>query len=380
MGFYRSLLEEELDTPILDDNNSPEIKEIEDIVNDQDANAEEQDDAQAAEFGPDDGVDDILDETFMAIAESNREFDQITRAIGIHELNETVAGREVIYEAVDIKGYFKKAKDWVVSFFKKVWSVLKRFGANIASVFKTNKGMAAKYSNQITAGAKLYDSKAKNKLKAYPYEKSKMDKILNPSSWNKDANSAVAEINKVSAEIKAARASNSGVVFSNDKVDELLSKYRASFLGSNCSADEFHSKLLDYIRGSEKTESKMDPAYVLEVLKFDGTKKVNEAIKSSRDEFKKTIRDLDAMEKSLKDAKSVDSDALGNVYRATDCYKKILNTTQVARSVMMKCLRGRSIQARLFAQAYIAAYNKDTHKGFQKESAEYGFLSNLKLV
>ena len=151
MSFYRSFLEEEMDTPILDDNNSPEIKEIEDIVNDQDANAEEQDDAQAAEFGPDDGVDDILDESYIAIAEAEGEFNKIVMSIGIHELNETVAGREVIYEAVDIKGYIKKAKDWVVSFFKKVWSVLQRYAHNIASVFKTNKGFADKYSsNTIT--------------------------------------------------------------------------------------------------------------------------------------------------------------------------------------------------------------------------------------
>jgi hypothetical protein len=37
-------------------------------------------------------------------------------------------------------------------------------------------------------------------------------------------------------------------------------------------------------------------------------------------------------------------------------------------------------QARAYGQAYVAAYNKGQYKGFQKESAEYGFLSNLDLV
>ena len=385
MSFYRSFLEEELDTPILDDNNSPEIKEIEDIVNDQDANAEEQDDAQAAEFGPDDGVDDILDESYIAIAEAEGEFNKIVMSIGIHELNETVAGREVIYEAVDIKGYIKKAKDWVVSFFKKVWSVLQRYASNIASVFKTNKGFADKYSSQITAGAKLYaaDKKRKTDLKGYPYPKSDFDAIANSNKWKTSADaSEMTKIMNLAKNIANYADDNSkSVAFSNDDLESYVGDYRKYILGTDCSSSEFSDKLLNKMRGSsEKSKMNMDPAYVIEILKFDQTKEITKAIKESKKEYKKVISNLESIQRNLKGEKTTDSNALGNVIRMIDCFKKILSTTQVARGVVLKAIRGRAMQARVFGQAYVAASNKDKYRGFQKESAEYGFLSNLNLV
>lgn len=385
MSFYRTFLEEELDTPILDDNNSPEIKEIEDIVNDQDANAEEQDDAQAAEFGPDDGVDDILDESYIAIAEAEGEFNKIVMSIGIHELNETVAGREVIYEAVDIKGYIKKAKDWVVSFFKKVWSVLQRYAHNIASVFKTNKGFADKYSTQITNGFQNYKDNRNRKidLKGYPYPKAAFDDIATSDKWKNTSKAPEMEkVTKLAEQIaNDAKNGNSTVTIDTDGVEARVGDYRKYILGSDCSANEFADKLLNKMRGaSEKTKEPMDPKYVIEILKFDQTKEINKAIKASKEDYKKVIANLNSIERKLKGEKETDSKALGNVIRLIDCFKKILSTTQVARGVVLKAIRGRAMQARAFGQAYVAASNKDKYRGFQKESAEYGFLSNLNLV
>lgn len=381
MSFYRSFLEEDIETPILDDNNSPEIKEIEDIVNDQDANAEEQDDAQEAEFGPSEGVDDILDETYMAIAEAENEFNQITMAIGLKELSEAVNGREMIYEAPDIKGYLTKAKNWVVSFFKKVWSVLKRFAANLASVFKTNKGFANKYESQIKEGYNLF-KKSKNELTGYEYPKAAFDGMLKDSKW-KTSSAGMKNIRGYVSKIASWKDDDkSSVAFSADDASSLLAGHRKYLAGKECSANELANTILSKLRGgNEKKKMYMDPAYVIEILKFDGMKDINSAIKESRKEYKEAISNLNSIEKSLKgsDDKKA-SEKLGAVYRLTDCFKSILSATQVARNAMLKAVHGRSIQARIYGQAYVAAVNKNTHRGFQKESSEYGFLSNLQLV
>ena len=68
MGIYRTLLEEEI--AHLDDENNTNIKEVEKTVDDQDANAAEQDRAQDAEFadpGTEDSIDDILNEEYLEI-------------------------------------------------------------------------------------------------------------------------------------------------------------------------------------------------------------------------------------------------------------------------------------------------------------------------
>ena len=389
MSIYRTILEEELDIPILDDNNSPEIKEIEDIVADQDANDFEQDEAQAAEFGPSDGVDDILDETYMAIAEAETEFNKLTMAIGLHEVNESAAGREVLYEAVDIKGYIKKAKDWVVSFFKKVWQVLQRFAANLTSAFHTNSSFAKKYASQIREGAKNFKNDGKVKLKGYDY--TNLDRLTAGDAWSssKGVLGKLAGYSKKVANWKEGEIGDTSE-FTNELKENTVKAYRKHLCGTACEAGEFREKLLDYVRGGEKKEMKMDADKVIEILgSGKDIKDCKDAIKKAKEDYKKTISMLNELEKSLN--KNINSESnkkknvennkkLGAVMRLTEMFKEVLSTTQAARAVVLSSFRGRMAQARMYGQAYVAAANKGKYKGFQKESAEYGFLSNLSLV
>ena len=262
MSIYRSILEEDLDLGgVLDDNNSVEIQQIEDIVGDQDANACEQDCAQAAEFGPSDGVDDIMDESFIAIAEAQMNMNKIMQAIAIYEVNEAAAGREVVYEAGSIKAFFTKAKNWVVNFFKKVWQVLKRYAANIGSAFHTNKGFAEKYAKQIEEGEAAYrkDRGDNNKLKMYSYEG--LDKFLEKDSWNSCMNEVNPYINR------AKNYEKGGETITTDTIEEVVGKYRKSICGETCSAEDFRNKLKEKVCGSsEKQEGFMDAKKVIAAL------------------------------------------------------------------------------------------------------------------
>ena len=387
MSIYRTFLEEDLELGgVLDDDNSIELKQIEDVVNDQDANAFEQDEAQAAEFGTSYGEEEvadpeeIVDESFMAIAEAEINFNKIMMAIGIHEISEAAAGRDVIYEAVDVKGLFARAKKWVVDFFTKVWQTLKRFGANIAAAFKTNKQLADKYADRIKSGYGSY-SKDGKKIKMWDFPN--LDTAL---TGNKDSAFSNAGVTKI---MDRAKGSGDSSVISVDMVESTVKDYRKTLCGEACDASDLREKMHDYIYGKEKKEGYMGADAVITALSSgkaikDARKSMDKAKKEYKDAIKK-LNDIEsaATKAANKDgATQNDKDNMASAVRAIDIMKQVLTASQVARSVILSGAHARQIQARMFAHAYIAAANKANpkYKGFQKESAEYGFLSNLELL
>ena len=387
MSIYRTFLEEDLELGgVLDDDNSIELKQIEDVVNDQDANAFEQDEAQAAEFGTSYGEEEvadpeeIVDESFMAIAEAEINFNKIMMAIGIHEISEAAAGRDVIYEAVDVKGLFARAKKWVVDFFTKVWQTLKGFGANIAAAFKTNKQLADKYADRIKSGYGSY-SKDGKKIKMWDFPN--LDTALTGNKDNAFSNAGVTKI------MDRAKGSGDSSVISVDMVESTVKDYRKTLCGEACDASDLREKMHDYIYGKEKKEGYMGADAVIAAL--GSGKAIKDARKSmdkAKKEYKDAIKKLNDIERSATKAANKDGatqndkDNMASAVRAIDIMKQVLTASQVARSVILSGAHARQIQARMFAQAYIAAANKANpkYKGFQKESTEYGFLSNLELL
>lgn len=387
MGVYRAWLEEEI--PHLDDTNDPDgqIKELEDIIADNDANEEEQNDAQEAAFGPDGGVDDIMEESWLAIAEFEQGHNDIMKAIGAHELNEAVDGREFLFESMDdVKGFFKKAKDKVVEFFKKVWSVLQRWAGNLAAAVRSNKALAEKYATQITNGASLIQrEKGREKMKGYPF------------SGTPNIERAVA-----AKQYKVQTDRNKLIATESDDYKKMQASLRKGILGTDCSASEFATKLRNLLYTGDVSKSEtvnlwMNPKEILEVLrdKKDAVKEVKDFTKQAKVEFKEALSTLKDMER---DASKEDSDEhkdkskyMSGVIRAYDNMKYNMSVMQICRTQVLRAVNAESRQARRYAMAYIAAYNRNDKRGFKKdsdwrekkgknESAEYGFLGNLGLI
>ena len=113
---------------------------------------------------------------------------------------------------------------------------------------------------------------------------------------------------------------------------------------------------------------------------MDGAQKeYKNAIKKFNDLEKKLVRQSNDKDKE----KAAEGSAkMETCVRMADAMKQCLTATQVARATILSAARARMGQARMYAQAYIYAANKGNpnYKGFQKESAEYGFLSNLELL
>ena len=388
MGIYRTLLEEEV--PHLDDNNNPDeqIKELHDVIEDQDANAAEQDAAQDAAYGPDCGVDDILDESAMAIYEFEAGHAQIMQAIGMHELQEAAAGREFIFEAADIKGFFKSIKDKIVAFFKKVWQVLQRWAGNLTAVFASNKKFAEKYASQMRTGYNLY-GKSDKKLKGYSF--AGLDDAISKAKAGKDDKlpeefGKWIDAMKKETELMGAN-SNYDPMFSADDLEKEQNELRGDFCGADSvSASEFGSKLKAHLFGgtepTEKEVMKVDDVIRILTGKKDEAKTVNDFMKNAKKISKETIDKINSLERAISkvDVGSFRTKAMADCTRYTTHLRSVLSIQQTWRSGVLSAINARCRQARRYGMAYVAAANRDKHKGFQKESAEYGFLGSLGLV
>ena len=390
MGIYRTLLEEEV--PHLDDNNNPDeqIKELQDVIEDQDANQAEQDAAQDAAYGPDCGVDDIMDESAYAIYEFECGHAQIMQAIGMHELQEAAAGREFIFEAADIKGFFKSVKDKIVAFFKKVWSVLQRWAGNLTAVFASNKKFAEKYATQMRTGYNICNSSKYSGKKLKGYKFPTLDDDIKEAKAQKDAK-IPEDVKKTIDELKAkldhvGKYTKYESQISAEDVETFLNKGRGSACGEeSVSASEFSSKLKKAIYGSdEPTEFWMTVDEVVKILsgKKDDAKAVNEFMKNAKKQSKEAIDLINGLEKAVSKVEDGQfrTGAMADCSRAITMERGSLTILQTWRSATLSAINARARQARRYGMAYVAAANRDKHKGFQKESAEYGFLGNLGLV
>ena len=364
MGIYRTLLEEEV--PHLDDNNNPDsqIKELQDVVEDHDANEAEQQAAQDAAFGPDGGVDDIMDESAIAIYEFELGHNQILQAIGMRELQEASMGRDFIMEAADIKAFFEKIKDKIKEFFKKVWSVIQRWTGNFMALIRTNKGLWEKYSSQIKEGEKLYADSSK-KMSGYPFTG-----IKGKEYSEKEANDAMNDIVSKSKEFSAEDAEN---------IVNSVRGYFCSANGKEVSAGDYSAELKKYLYGEKEENFKMTSDQIKVALTEDLRKPVKEMAKKAKEQFNKAMESVKKMENEAKSDKNAESSnvTISLCTRKSTAIRGCLTATQQFRNAYCIATRMYALQARKFAMAYIAASNKNKHKGFRKESAEYGFLGNL---
>lgn len=395
MSLYRTLLEEDEVNGVIDTNmdGAPELKEIEDVVANFDANEYEQKQAQDASFGASDDPNEgeaLLDEMMIVIGESQMMDNAIMQAIGISEVNCVYenGNAEVLYESKDsIKAFFDKAKKWVVEFFKKVWSVLKRYFANLSAMIKGNNGFVKKYkAEDINAG--FANFKPKKQPKGYKFDGLNSKRDAGVKVMQAVSDRAAKTISEINSGNYADQANKSA-----DNVASDLASKRAELCGTSCEAGEFKEKLMEHFRGGEKIEKPFGDtpgAAILAALSKDtkeAVKTAKKALDESKKEMKARIAELTKMEREFDKAandkdKRAERDANQLKFKAALNYKNYmqgcLQMVQVYRASMLTAYRQYIGQARYFGKTYIMAANKGTYKGFQKESA--GFLSTVQLV
>ena len=389
MAIYRTLLEEEIN--ILDDNNCNDeaMKELDDIVNDSDVNAEEQERGANGEFDPK-GVDDIMDETFIAIAESEAAWNQTMQAIGMKELSETARG--VYTESFDdVKDWFRKVKDKIIAFFKKVWQVIQRWAGNLNATLSTNKRFVEKFGSKMRDGYPRYKDYDK-KLKGYTFEglgdgESKVIKGID--GHIQAVIDGIPELKTYLTDPDKLKDALMDLDSKIVKAWSAVSNYSAGAVGNvEYDLNEVRDTAFVAFFGSEDPEELDNGMPVDEVIKIlKDTKKDKENSKKefekSKKKFKSAIRSIDSLEKYVMSKQSGDSKAntmIAGCQKISSNLNKTLNFDRVVHSVYMSALTKRQRQARRFGNLYVRLANKKKYKGFQDESASFGYLGQLDLI
>ena len=378
MSLYRTLLEDDTINALDNDNDGyEEARDLMDVIDDEEINAQEIEDAQEAEFGPDD-IDDIMDETAMIIAESEMAWNAIMESIGIRELNEAVNGiNEAESDAKSAKEFFNGAKANAGELFGKLMNTTRKWKDTALAALNFNAKFLAKHREDIIEG-----SKAGGSISGYPYT---------------GMNAAVKFINNNGlAATKAYKiamgGSTAGVSYTSaDRVADMNKVISKLAGGQDMSHGEFKKAMLATIRGgSSPTDISMKGSDVVAILsdKDSLSNAVDSMSNQTKAEFKSLAKAIAKLERSYgkaargaddKYGKASNKDSKATAVTVQKALKDCTNLSAMARSVVMKCITERARQARKLANIYIKNA-KGKGKGAIKESFEYGYLSDLDLI
>lgn len=135
-------------------------KAIEDKIDGNEANKDEIEIAQAAEFDP-------VAEASHIIYANEYNFNVIMECIGMFELNEAVSGREAIFSEADTNGLIERAKEFIRKMCEKVALLCKKAILRVASNSKVISNYVSKNKNAIENGASQLGDVGMNNVSVY---------------------------------------------------------------------------------------------------------------------------------------------------------------------------------------------------------------------
>lgn len=354
-----------------DDKYAIDLKDIAQAV--EDINDEYAEESEQEELDGQDLHEDPVAECMIAIYESEHNWNQIMQAIGTHELMEAARGREMVMEAVDIKSYIDKAKEFFVNQFKKITEIVKEWMRKHSVVARTNKAFVAKYGSKFEEGRAAYQKSGKE-LKGYNFATGSVSDLLGSE---KVIISFVSDMAK-SANMDDFKQENLGHI-SPDAI-------RGRMVGSASQAgDGYRAALKKKYFGEKGTLTAETLGKVKGVLS-NGVRNINDAkdvyaeIKRSYNEI---LKALNALKKGV-DKSEKKSEAMGNLTKYIAAVKEAKNITHMGFTTMLSAMRAEQLQAMRVAHAWVsAAKPKKEKKEDKKETPKTesaGFFGALELL
>lgn len=335
-------------------------------------NHEEIEDAHTGEIDPDPIVDPIEESYFIA-AESERNFSNLMMAVGMSELKSYMeSGIDYIHEAPDIKGFFKKVREFFRTLIKKIWSVIKNFIVSIQSRFMKTENFVKKYSKEISEGWKKIDS-ADFKLSGYKFTNTE----YNESAINSIKNAFEKQYNNIAGD-------NAVVAPNPDEIEANLDKLRGNCVGKDSvSESDYIDELFKYFHGGEDKKDSLDKSdidinKVTNIMK-SGKKTIDSAKKSYKklEEFTNSInKKLDNLEsKFIKNSEKEGHLQWSNVTRLVNFAKASMTIANQKNSAHLQAMKHELSQARRVCVMCVQRSNK-VEKKLLGESYSYGSAIN----
>lgn len=319
---------------------------------------------------------DCFDEgAYAIIAETERNYNNIMQAVGIQEFNVfEQTGQEMVYEAVDIKGFISKVKQFFINLWKKIAGLFKKFLAIMDSYLKTDKEFVNKYKKAIYAGS----------TKDFKYKGFK---------YTTDAY----KVTKDTAEPPLTIESIGG---NNEALDALIKKYedksdieegmRGKAIGESASytASEFAKELYEKLRNGQSTKEEIDGVNPSEQIQIilgtkQGKKDAEKDFKETKQIINKAIKALETKERELlkeipsndeNETKSKQLKVLGDAITLT---KAQLSIIQTMNSAKLTAIRDNNRQAKAICVKLIGRKAKNESYDFESSYNEGSLIDNV---
>lgn len=413
MSFYLQMLREEdefmgntgFDDDMIGDPNGKDkyevdIQDVADVI--EDINADYVDQSSQDELDGQDLTEDPVNECMIAIYESEHNWNQIMQAIGSKEILEAAKGREMVMEAVDIKGWFTKMKQFFTKMWAKFTAIVKNWIDNAMAAFRTNKSFADKYGSKLADGKKAYEAAHGKSFKGYNFKSGNMGSFADKLAKVVTAAKSDANNNKTWADEIASKVSAGNFNYKTfnpgKKYEEAAANLRSALLSGKeaplgtAASEGFRDALKESYFGSKEkvtlSGDSLDPAKILKVLRIgsDDVKDVKKAYNECKKAFNETIKSLNKLESAMSkgDASKEKSSAMTAVTKMVSVAKECKSALTMSQTMIMKAIHAQKSQARKVANAYIFALNKGTRKEkFEKADKigeSGGFFDSLELL
>lgn len=323
---------------------------------------------RAQELGVDPGVlpelptdeNDPVEECYRIMAESDTNFHNIMMAVGISELHSyQESGVDYLTEAVDLKAYWTKVKNFFIKLKEKVWGIVKSFISTFAVHVQKGEKFVSKNSTAIKDGwKKIKSGDVDFEFKGYKFGKeldsynaneyTKDIKVLKYEDFKREISR---ETNMTAEDIDSFRKDFRKEITNGDSADFSVALFKKFHGGSeekeDLSPNDINiENVLKIIRTGKKDISNVKDNY----KKLEKT--LNEAIKSCDNLSKKIANDKNEEVRKLSSAAAI----------STQLLKNTCNDVIQTNTAHMKGLKDRLSQCKAIALKAVYAGNRRSLK------------------
>lgn len=284
--------------------------------------------------------------------ESEYNWNQMMRTIGLQELSAFSTGREMILEANDIRGYFEKAKSFFVRMFEKLTTAFKKFMNKIDIVAKMDKKFVKQNKNKMEKG---FSETNWGDFKGFEYPAVNL-KYTEPKQLN-------------AIDLNSTDAYAGGITIKDDSTIKTSIIKNCSGIDNTSEISEMNKKLLEQMRGSKdmiSLKGKIRLNDVVEILGSDrDTNKIREEYANMKKDYNKLLKELEQAKKKFNDGDQNHNTAhsLTLINKKISYCKFEKNVQNAIYALRMKIAREKRSQARKLAHRWVGlSYDVESNK------------------
>ena len=341
----------------------------------------------------------IIESSLVSIMEANEDWNSIINEMAAKEyavLEST--GEEMVYEAVDVRGFFSKIVDWFKKLWAKIAGLFQKFLQAIQTKVSSDKAFIEKYETAIKDGYTALSSKG-FAFKGHDF------KNLNTIDYTGAVSlkNSVEKMTDGAAEVSVLVDTKMPDRKDLNKYKKAIEKYRngktkiednlrGAILynkpGKAISAAEFSKKVKEHLLGKEFTQYKGDKEMSLNdiITEIKLGKYSKEECKNSYNALKNSINQMIAeINNYSKNFVGMDGwagegkdELKGLKMSAANLVTGTLRTMgtiyQQVNGIQLSCMNMRHAQARAIAMKLVQVHNKELH---ESAAGDYEDLEDL---